>query len=416
MDRPPEEVLKERAKRVEAAVHLEEPDKVPFVPFPHLFPARYSGMTLQEFMYDYDKAKAAAKKFMIDFEPDMGVNPIPLQVFGPVLEILDYRQVKWPGHGVSENTPFQYVEGEYLQVDEYQAFLSDPTDFMLRKYLPRICGALSPLRMLPDLSSQYYLRLARSVAIFGLPEVAGVLKTLLKAGEEAQRMLRKTVEFGQEMKDLGFPLMFGGAVFSPFDFWGNHFRGTRGVMLDLYRHPEKILRVVELILPKLVESTVAATKMTGSPYVFIPLHKGIDGFMSPKQFERFYWPGLRELMMGLIREELVPCPLWEGNCVSRLEVIGDVPKGKAIYWFEQTDLFRAKEVLGDTVCLRGNVPASLLVTGSPQQVEDYCKELIDRVGKNGGFIMDGAAGIPEEARPENVRVMERVTREYGTYH
>ena len=50
-------------------------------------------------------------------------------------------------------------------------------------------------------------------------------------------------------------------------------------------------------------------------------------------------------------------PLWEGDCTSRLETIADIPRGKAIYWFERTDLVRAKEVLGDVVCLRGNVPS-----------------------------------------------------------
>jgi len=415
MPKKADELLTERTKRIDDAVKLKEPDRVPFVPFPHFFPARYQGIKLKEFMYDYDKAKNAAKKFILDFEPDMYLNPIPFQVFGPVLELLGFSQVKWPGHGLPEDTPFQYIEEEYLTEEEYELFFSDPTDYMLRNYFPRICKAIEPLRMLPKMTSQYYLRIARSIAVFGIPEVASAMQILLEAGAEAQKMLRKTTEFGKEMHDLGFPLMFGGAVFSPFDYWGNHFRGTRGIMLDLYRNPENILRVTEEMLPVLLESTVAATKMTPSPYVFIPLHKGIDGFMSLQHFERFYWPGLRELMMGLIREGLIPCPLWEGNCTSRLEVIRNIPKGKAIYWFEQTDIFTAKKILGDTVCLRGNVPTSLLVTGTPQKVKDYCKKLIDIVGDSGGFIMDGAAGIPEEAKLENVKAMAEVTREYGSY-
>jgi uroporphyrinogen-III decarboxylase len=92
-----------------------------------------------------------------------------------------------------------------------------------------------------------------------------------------------------------------------------------------------------------------------------------------------------------------------------------MPKGKAVYWFEKTDLFKAKDILGDRICLRGNVPASLLNVGTPEQVEAYCKRLIDVVGKGGGFMMDGATGIPDEAKPENVRAMVETTREYGVY-
>ena len=57
----------------------------------------------------------------------------------------------------------------------------------------------------------------------------------------------------------------------------------------------------------------------------------------------------------------------------------------------------------------------LLNTGSVQEVEEYCKKLIDNVGKGGGFIMDGAIGIPDEANPENVKAMADITKTYGVY-
>ncbi len=110
----------------------------------------------------------------------------------------------------------------------------------------------------------------------------------------------------------------------------------------------------------------------------------------------------------------MPHVFWEGDCTSRLETIGDIPRGKALYAFEKTDIFRAKEVLRDRVCIRGNVPASLLCTGSPQEVRDYCKKLIDVVGKGGGFIMDSASSLDEE-KPENVKAMIEFTKEYGVY-
>jgi uroporphyrinogen-III decarboxylase len=114
-------------------------------------------------------------------------------------------------------------------------------------------------------------------------------------------------------------------------------------------------------------------------------------------------------------EGFIPMVLWEGDCTSRLETIKDIPRGKAIYWFERTDIFKANEILGGIVCIRGNVPASLLCVGSPEEVEAYCKRLIDEVGKGGGFILDGAIGIPDDAKPENVRAMADVARKYGVY-
>ena len=119
-------------------------------------------------------------------------------------------------------------------------------------------------------------------------------------------------------------------------------------------------------------------------------------------------------MVALIDRGLTPCPLWEGDCTSRLEIIKDIPEGKAIYAFEATDIFKAKQVLGDRVCIRGNVPLSLLATGRPEDVKAYCKRLIDVVGKDGGYIMDASTSL-DDARPENVKAMFDFAREYGVY-
>ena len=56
-----------------------------------------------------------------------------------------------------------------------------------------------------------------------------------------------------------------------------------------------------------------------------------------------------------------------------------------------------------------------MTTGQPEAVSDYCKKLIDIVGRDGGFIMDCGIGIPDESKPENVRAMFDATREYGVY-
>ena len=182
----------------------------------------------------------------------------------------------------------------------------------------------------------------------------------------------------------------------------------------MYRRPDKLIKACEKLLPFMFEIAVNATKSSGNPRVFIPIHKGLDNFMSLEQFKKFYWPTLRELIIALINEGLNPCPLWEGDCTSRLDVIKDIPSGKACYAFEATHIFKAKGILGDTVCIRGNVPLSILIAGTPEDVKAYCKKLIDTVGKGGGYIMDASTGL-DDAKPENVKAMFKFTKEYGVY-
>jgi uroporphyrinogen-III decarboxylase len=216
------------------------------------------------------------------------------------------------------------------------------------------------------------------------------------------------------MKEAGYPVQFGGICQAPYDTLGDFFRGTKGIMLDMYRRPEKLIKACEKIMPFMFEMAVAGTRISGNPRVFIPIHKGLDGFMSLDQFKKFFWPTLKDLMVALINEGLVPCPLWEGDCTSRLDIIRDIPPGKACYALEATDIVKAKEAFRDRVCIRGNLPLSILATGSPDDVRVYCRKLIDIAGPGGGYIMDASTGL-DDARPENVRAMFEFTKEYGVY-
>jgi len=416
MGKTSEELYQEKEKRFNDAVQLKMPDRVPIVLFYTFFGAKYGGLTCQEAMYDYDKLAEATRKAVVDFDPDVYMTPFPIVSMGPLLEMLGERRFKWPGHGVSVNSTYQYVEAEHMTADEYDAFIADPTDYILRTHIPRVLGALEPLKMLPYIPGLFYLTLDFALPMaFANPQVIQALETLARTGQESFKMISRGAAFDKEMAGLGFPNMAVSFAFAPFDYIGDLFRGTRGIMLDMYQRPDKILAAMDKITPAIIDTAIGAAQMFGIPRCFIPLHKGIDGFMSPQQFDTFYWPTLKKLILALIDQNIVPIVLWEGDCTSRLETIADIPKGKAIYWFERTDMHRAKEVLDGKVCIMGLMPSAVMCIGSPQDVRDYCKRLIDVVGKGGGYILNGDIGIPDEAKPENVRAMVDFTREYGVY-
>jgi len=400
-----------REKRVKDAIELKVPDRVPVTASYGSFPAKYCGCTIEAMMYDPKKLWEVQMKTTLDFKPDIAQNPFARMLMGPLLDLLDYKQLKWPGRQLSPNVPFQFVEDEYMKADEYDHFLSDPMDFMVRKYWPRISGSLKGLEKLPPLTNfTYYMDLGTFRA-FSLKEVQEALNILRKSGREVARVNSYARRFNDKLKREGFPTMDGANASAPFDTLGDFFRGTKGVMIDMYRCPDTLIKACEKLLPLTVEKAVNSAKRIDSPYVFIPLHKGLDGFMSLEQFKKFYWPTLRELMLALIKEGLNPCLFWEGDCTSRLEYIKDIPPGKAVYRFEATDMTKAKDILGDRICIRGNVPVSILAVGTPDDVRAYCKKLIDYAGRGGGFIMDSSAAV-DDAKPENVRAMLEFTKEY----
>ena len=294
-------VYETRKKRVMDAVQLNLPDRVPFMPVFNFFQAGYGGITCEEAMYDHNKLVRAAKKTIIDFEPDMYASPFAVAL-GKLLDILECKYLMWPGRHFPAHQPFQFVEGEYMRAEEYEDLIFDPTGFMLRQYLPRVYGALTPFEHLPIFPAHYYTRFLTSTAVFADSALAGALKTLIQAGGQAQELLKKAKEFAIEMTALGYPCQSSSVAHSPFDYLGDHLRGTRGIMLDMYRRPNKLLEAMEKLLPFILHEPIAAARRSGVPFVFIPLHKGIDGFMSLDQFRTFYWPPLRKLILRLIEK------------------------------------------------------------------------------------------------------------------
>ncbi len=409
-----EKVYKERVTRIKAAVQLREiPDRVPVFNIVNFFPAYYSGQTPWDMMYDYGKLTAAIRKYVLDFEPD--ANPGAFFAgSGRLFEILDVKLYAWPGHGVARASTYQCVEGEYMMADEYDALIQDPSHFWTSTYLPRICGALEPLKKLQSPMNVQEGSFGSFVMPFAMPDVQAAYKTLAEAGAETMKWMGVVAGFSHEMAAAGFPGFLGGIAKAPFDVLGDTLRGTKGVMVDMYRQPAKLLQALEVITPFMVNMGVSMARMNGNPLVFMPLHKGADGFLSDEQFKTYYWPTLRKVFIGLINEGCVPFPFVEGSYNSRLEIISDMPKGKTAWTFDMTDMTRAKKILGKVACISGNVSSSLLITGTPEQVKARCRELIDSCAPGGGYIMANGAAI-DEVKPENLKAMIDFTKEYGVY-
>ncbi|MBW1781544.1 MAG: uroporphyrinogen decarboxylase [Deltaproteobacteria bacterium] len=401
--------------RLKDAIQLKKlPDRVPVTLFPSMFPYTYAGMTVQEAMYDYEKCVAGYKKFVLDFEPDL-----PMGAAGPgpgrFYEILDYKLYSWPGHGVAPEHSYQCNEGEYMKAEEYDLLITDPSFYFRNFYLPRVFGKLEPWNMLPPLTGILEMYgVAFNFIPFGLPPVQEAYKALFEAGAEALKWAMAVGGVDVELASMGFPNIFGGFSKAPFDVLGDTLRGTKGVMIDMYRQPDKLLKALEAITPIMIGLGLGAAQQTGKPFIFMPLHKGADGFLSDEQFKTFYWPSLKQVIIGLIDGGCIPLPAAEGGYNTRLAYLNDLPKGKTLWMFDQTDMAVAKETVGDTLCLLGNMPSSMLKLGTPQEIRDYAKKLIDTAGKGGGYVMCNGAFF-DEAAPENVKAMVDFTKEYGVY-
>jgi uroporphyrinogen-III decarboxylase len=409
-----EKAFKIRAQRFVDVYNIKEPDRVPIqMPLGNL-PYIYGGINMNTAMYDYEKAVQACKKFNDRYSAELEVFVGPNATPGKALEILDYKLYAWPGHGLSIEAPgFQFVESEYMLAEEYDALIRDPSDFWLRTYLPRVFGAYECFRKFAPLTDIIEMPTVNIMPLAD-PQVQESLQRMLDAGKELHRRTQITGEYARLGSASGFPASMGAFCKAPFDTLGDTLRGTQGIMMDMYRRPAKLLEAMDVIADITIASVLNHSNISNMHIVSFPLHKGADGWMSQKQFETFYWPTLKKIMEALIDDGLIVLLFAEGCFDSRLETVNVFPKGSLTWWFDQTDMFRAKKILGEKCSMQGNVPSSLIATGTPGAVKEYCRKLIEVCGKGGGYTLS-AGCVPDHPKLENIQAMLAATKEYGVY-
>jgi uroporphyrinogen-III decarboxylase len=402
-----------KVSRFIKAINLEKPDRVPVITPSQFFPVQYVGSTLKKVMYDYDELKRCWLKFLDDFEFDAFPGP-GLVLSAKQLELLGHLIHQWPGNGMDDTvTMYQYLDNEHMSPDEYDDLILDPTDYLLRVFLPRTNRAIQGLSKLIPMSPSVGLPMSY-INQFSHPDIRSAVLSILDSAEEGAKWARAVAEVSKRAMARGIPIIRGAITYAPFDMIGDRMRGTRGIMLDMYRRPEKLQEAMERLVGIASRECLIKADSFSCPLVFIPLHKGTGSFMSNEQFKSFYWPTLKKLLMNLIDEGLVPLLFAEGDYQPRLEIIKELPPRSVIWHFEQMDMAKAKEVLKDKACIAGNLRVSLLCSGTPQEVIDECRRLIADCGTDGGYILSGSAPM-NEGDPNNLKAVMDAAKKYGRY-
>jgi uroporphyrinogen-III decarboxylase len=216
------------------------------------------------------------------------------------------------------------------------------------------------------------------------------------------------------IEEMGFPVGAKFAVNCPFDMFADNMRGIMQVLVDMRERPDELMEVIDKMEVISINNAVNTIRATGAQFCFIPLHNGVDEFMSREDYLKFYWKGLKNLMDAIIAEGCIPYVFCEGKYKTRLDIISDVPKGKVIYMFEETDIKLVKETVGQVACICGNLETALLMFGSKAQVGDGVKRMLDVCAPGGGFIMDISIGL-EECNMKNLEVFFESAMKYGVY-
>ncbi len=369
------------AERIDAAIALQPVDRVPVIPMMDFYCAVQKGVKLDKFITDGDLGRDLLEEIFLEYGGwDATFQGTTLNEFAWTLTLL--APLKVPGRELSENEIWQFDEREVMKPEDYDFIIEQGWMPFWDKMFPQIRPHI-PLHEVPV---------------------------------HMQAWIDQTIRDTLKWESKGIRTFMGVASVPPLEIFSLA-RSIKEFSLDLYRRPDKVIAAMDRVADDITQAAIGgmlgakqATKW-GCRTAFLAGTRAT--FLSPKQFDRFAWPYIKKQALAYLDAGITPLLHFDSNWTPYLHHFLELPRGKVVLELDgQTDIFQAKAVLGDHMCIMGDVPAQLLSLGTPDEVCAYVQRLIDVVGKGGGFILSTGCDCPMDAKPENVKMMIEIGKTY----
>lgn len=360
-----QELYQERITRLRKAIALEKPDRTPVMAWADGFCANYLGVKMSEYSaYPY----VAAETTLSFFKEFPTFDATELEFTPPDMVSLGFlSKMKIAGRDLPEGSCWIVDEQERLTTEDYDRILEMGWDAFNAKFIAEKF----------QIPQEYFGQ------VFGAMAMAGQ-----KFYENGIPVYTMTLGSGIPLETLA-----GGRTMAKF-------------IKDLFRMPDKVQAVMDVIMDariKNMKNTFA--QMPKKPFsIFVGIARGASEFLSPKLWQRFVLPYMVRIVNTVIDEGMIANLHFDSNWERDLEYLKQFPKGTCVFACDHsTDIYKIKEVLGDTMCIKGDVPSPMLAFGTPDDVYNYSTKLIRDMGN--GFILAPACTLPANAKIENVKAM-----------
>ncbi len=364
-------------ERMQAAVALEPVDRHPVFPILVTSAPRLYGRTQAEAWADHNVARDCLIQCFKEYGYDYGSKP---NFYWPILPgKLPAAPVRnlIPGKHLGEDDLYQIDERILFDREDYDKIAALGWNAFWEEHYGKISRkTFHEFNQMMSMSNQLYVEDMKICAEQGMPIFLGVAVDSVLMSFSLSRTL---MEF------------------------------TR----DLYEVPDKVEAAMQACCDDFISNAIETCKDNGNMLAFIVLERGSGFYYRLPLFERFEWPFLQRYVDAFVSEGITPWLHFDTDWSMNLPYLKQLPKGKCICDLDgTTDIFNAKKILKDHMCISGDVPASLLSLGKPEEVEEYCKRLIDEVGDGGGFMLTTGCECPIDVKPENLRAMVDTGKSY----
>ncbi len=365
-------------ERLYAAIAHKKADRIACAPLIESYASRFTGISNHDFFFNEQKAFEAfadiKKKFPIwDIR-----RSIYFIHYGKYQNKVGLIKSKMPGVDLPPDYEYQNVEYEAMSREDYQIII----DKGYREY------------MLTFFSKAY-----------------GASKEEVEQAE-AEVLSMHLAEIDQAASHNQV-FLYGAHIYFPVSYLSN-LRSFPEFIRDMYKSPDLLCEAILIATEEAVEECIKITRKTGIPRAFIGINRISSQFFSFKFFEKFVWPYMEHFIHQLIKHDITPILHLDSDWTKNLAYFKSLPKDKIIMELDgSTDIFLAHQLLGDRICLLGDVSASRFVLGNPKEIERYCHTLLAEIGVNGGFILGSGCTVPHNACHENVEAFFNALSQYG---
>ncbi len=369
-------------ERLRRTIRFEEVDKILSGPSIMQFAATYAGITQQEFLEDPEKADAAYEKTFVELGGwDVGRPLILPRGTGPAGFAMATAR---PGRELAQSSVVQFVEREVMTVEDYDFVIDNGFNALQERLARRLNPSPQEDRRSPE-------------------------ERKLAEEREANRIKRETEKWDSRGVAV---LMAGMGSIPPFDFFSIH-RSISKFPMDVRRMPDKVKAATKACMPDIIANAKKSLENSKIMRIGTASSRSSATFISARQFEEFVLPTWLEFVWAMADAGADIVFHCDCDWTRFLPYFKEFPARRCLLQLDgATDIFKAREILKDHMALHGDVPAPLLTLGTPEQVYEYCRNLIERIGKaGGGFILSSGCSTPDNSKIENVRAMVRAGNE-----
>ncbi|MHA1578730.1 MAG: uroporphyrinogen decarboxylase family protein [Candidatus Freyarchaeota archaeon] len=180
------------------------------------------------------------------------------------------------------------------------------------------------------------------------------------------------------------------------------------------QNPEYAHKLLDIMVKSCTNWFNALIDVIGGSAMFVLVSDHTTGFLRAKQCEEFFTPYLKRFIDSIRSKVSIFLYHNENYAAHVLDQIAQL--GINIFHCgEIGDLETAKKETYGKYTLMGNIhPRDVLLRGTPKLVEGTCKEVIQKLGPGGGFILSVGGGVSRNIPLEHIDILIECAKKYGT--